>query len=199
MPDKYQGRQLKALERLNELYQQMEQAYNKSAAQLGLSCQGCTRNCCTSYFQHHTYLEWAYLWLGLQKCSPEKKRQYLLRAEEYVQSCQQLLTQGLTPKIMCPVNEEGWCGLYEYRLMICRLHGVPNKVILPNNEVRYFPGCHRSQAITANMTEVPCLDRTSFYSELAKLEKEFTTNSRFTRPRVKLTLAQMLHKGPPDT
>jgi hypothetical protein len=51
--------------KLAALYERMGRAYETSAQSIGLSCAGCPDNCCTSFFQHHTYVEWAYLWKGL--------------------------------------------------------------------------------------------------------------------------------------
>lgn len=197
MQPRYSTKQENTLDKLTKLYQQMDQAYSQTAWQLGLSCRSCIQNCCTSYFQHHTYLEWAYLWRGLQGCAQNKKELYLQKANAYLEKSGYLLQNGIKPQIMCPLNENGWCGLYPYRLMICRLHGVPNQVTMPNQEIRHFPGCSKSQQLSAGMQSMPALDRTRFYSALAALEKEFTAQAHGSLPRVKLTLAEMLYKGPP--
>ena len=54
--------------KLAALYTRMADAYADAAGRIGLSCAGCADNCCHSYFQHHTYVEWAYLWQGLTRC-----------------------------------------------------------------------------------------------------------------------------------
>jgi hypothetical protein len=175
----------------------MDATYDRVAGQMGLSCEACPDNCCRTHFQHHTYIEWAYLWRGLHACPEDRREAYIARAEECVEQSRIPLERGERPRIMCPLNEEGWCGLYAYRLMICRMHGVPNAVTMPDGRRRSFPGCHRSQNISRNMTEVPVLDRTRFYVRLAELERAFLGSRRSVLPKVDMTLAEMLIQGPP--
>jgi hypothetical protein len=185
-------------ERLSRLYAEMEQAYDRVADQIGLSCDGCSDNCCKSYFQHHTYVEWIYLWQGIKSSSDKEKQRYINRAREYVTQCASLLAQGSRPRIMCPLNEDGRCQLYEYRLMICRLHGVPNSFVMPDGKKVNFPGCFRCQALCSDLKEVPVLDRTRFYRDLASLEMTFLQSRSEALPKVNLTLAQMLVQTPPQ-
>ncbi len=185
-------------EKLSRLYSEMEEAYNRTAGKIGLSCRGCPDNCCTSYFQHHTYIEWAYLWKGIRSCSDEKQREFLDRSAEYVRESQVLLAQGHRPRIMCPLNDNGLCRLYEYRLMICRMHGVPNSFVRPDGKKMSFPGCFRCQELCCHVEEVPVLDRTGFYRYLASLEMAFVGSGIKALPRVNLTLAEMLVQEPPE-
>jgi hypothetical protein len=189
--------QNKLYDKLAALYQRMEDRYNHVAKQLGLSCTACPDNCCVSYFQHHTYIEWAYLWNGLMLLSQQRREIFLKKAQEYLQHSQQMLEQGKTPDMMCPLNEQGKCQLYPYRLMVCRLHGVPNKVTMPDGRERHFPGCHICQQLTSGLDVVPALDRTDMYYDLARLEREFTQHFIRQGSRINLTLAEMLVKGPP--
>jgi len=184
-------------ERLSLLYSEMEEAYNRVAAKISLSCRGCRDNCCASYFQHHTYIEWAYLWKGIRSGSDEKQRKFVKRAGEYVRESRALLAQGLSPSIMCPLNDQGLCELYEYRLMICRMHGVPNSFLRPDGKKLHFPGCFRSQELCSHLEEVPVLDRTGFYRDLASLEMDFVGPKIRALPKVDLTLSEMLVQGPP--
>jgi len=183
---------------LSRLYSEMEAAYDRTAKKIGLTCTGCPDNCCTSYFQHHTYIEWAYLWKGMTSCPDEKRHEILTRAEAYVKEGQVLLAQGLKPRIMCPLNDNGLCQLYEFRLMICRMHGVPNSLVMPDGQRMAFPGCSRCQGLYSDLNQVPLLDRTGFYRDLASLEMAFTGGKIRVFPKVDLTLAEMLVRGPPD-
>jgi hypothetical protein len=185
------------LQQLRRLYAEMESSYNQVAGLMGLSCDGCQDNCCRTHFQHHTYIEWAYLWQGLLDCPRDRRETFISRAEECAEQSRVLLEKGQRPRIMCPLNQEGWCGLYSHRLMICRMHGVPNAVTMPDGRRQHFPGCHRSQEISARMTEVPVLDRTRFYLRLAELERAFLGPQRKKLPKVDMTLAEMLLRGPP--
>lgn len=182
---------------LNNLYRQMEEEYNSVANQLELSCADCDDNCCSSYFQHHTYIEWAFLWRGILECSQEKRELFLQRAKDYVQESERCLKQGKTPNLMCPLNSGGWCEMYEYRLMICRLHGVPNQIKMPNGSIKKFPGCIPCQKITAQMDQYPALDRTPLYIKLVELERQFTATKGKNLPKVDMTIAEMLVNGAP--
>ncbi len=185
-------------ERLLRLYLEMEGAYDRVAGRIGLSCQGCSDNCCNSYFQHHTYVEWAYLWKGIDSCPEKRRLEFVNRAEEYLKQSQILLAQGQKPRIMCPLNDDGRCQVYEYRLMICRLHGVPNHFVRPDGKKISFPGCFRCQEICSDLEEVPFLDRTGFYRDLASLEMALVGPEIKALPRVNMTLAEMLVQGPPQ-
>ena len=185
-------------EELSRLYARMEDFYNKVAARIGLSCQGCPDNCCNSYFQHHTHIEWAYLWDGMRSCSARKQQEYVDRAREYVEASTLVLARGHRPDIMCPLNDDGLCGLYEHRLMICRMHGIPNTLVRPDGKRLTFPGCFRCQELCSQVKEVPVLDRTGFYREMAILEMAAVGPNRKSLPKVKLTLAEMLVQGPPE-
>jgi hypothetical protein len=176
----------------------MEDAYDQVAERIGLSCQGCPDNCCNSYFQHHTYIEWAYLWDGIRSCSAERQQELLDRAREYAEESRLVVAQGLRPAIMCPLNHDGLCTLYEHRLMICRMHGIPNTFVRPDGKKMSFPGCFRCQELCSQLKEVPVLDRTTFYRDLAALEMAFVGPNRKSLPKVKLTLAEMVVQGPPE-
>jgi Fe-S-cluster containining protein len=187
-----------AFRKLAALYADMQERYAIHAQSLGLTCENCTDNCCTSYFQHHTRVEWAYLLQGLSELPPERRAAYEARARDYVRMAQQALAQGERPGIMCPLNDDGRCGVYAHRLMICRLHGVPNRLRYPDGRTLDFPGCFRSQELCAGSDSFPILDRTQLYTRLMELEVQFVGPARIrSLPRVDLTLAEMIVQGPP--
>ena len=183
--------------RIADLYRRMERAYDIVAQQLDFTCDGCPDNCCDSYFQHHTYLEWAYLWEGLS-AMPEARRKLLLdRAADYAAKCEEALAKGERPAVMCPLNEEGRCTLYDHRLMICRMHGVPSSLTFPNGQGKTFPGCARCQDLTRGKAAVPTVERTPLLRELAMLEQELLGKEAGVMPKVKKTIADMIILGPP--
>ncbi len=184
--------------KLAALYERMASAYAETSAAIGLSCEGCEDNCCTSFFQHHTYVEWLYLWQGLNRLPEEKRNEYVSRAQDYVRNAQAMLNNGVRPNIMCPLNDDGLCGVYEHRLMICRMHGVVNTLRQPNGRQLSFPGCFKCQELTSGMEDVPVLDRTDLYKELVKLEMGLLGSKIKSMPKVDLTLAQMIVMGPPE-
>lgn len=183
--------------KLAALYGRMGQTYAAAAESVGLSCAGCPDNCCTSFFQHHTYVEWAYLWKGLEALPGDRRQDYETRAAIYVREAQNALSLGQRPQLMCPLNDDGLCGLYEHRLMICRLHGVPTVSVRPDGARQEFPGCFKAQELCAGRADVAVLDRTALYRDLARLEMEFLGSRLRQLPRVDLTLAEMIVRGKP--
>lgn len=182
------------LPKLARLYADMDVAYEKAAAAVGLSCAGCTENCCISYFQHHTHVEWLYLRQGLAALPEKRRTAYLDRARAYVEDAAACLARGEVPGMMCPLNDDGLCGLHSHRLMICRLHGVPNVLLAPTG-IREFPGCGPCQRLTAGRRDVPVMDRTPLLRRLAGLEMELWGSRQDRPPKVDLTLADMLVHG----
>ncbi len=184
--------------KLGVLYKDMEDAYSRVAHDMELTCKDCEDNCCTSYFMHHTYVEWAYLWKGMETLSAGDRELFLDNARAYVAQAKEDLAARRRPHIMCPLNKDGLCGLYSHRLMICRMHGVPNTITAPNGSTRSFPGCFKSQERIRTMDSPPVLDRTPLYFRLVRLEQGFVGPKRLgTLPRVNMTLAEMLVQGPP--
>ena len=180
-----------------ELYHDMEAAYDKTAKALDFSCSGCPDNCCDSYFLHHTYTEWIYLWQGLKKLEASQLQVITEKAKEYVLESEAVLARGERPVIMCPLNREGLCALYSHRPMICRLHGVPATFMRPDGQKINFPGCFRCQEHIHADNSVAPLDRTQFFRRLVELEIGLLGQGRIKVPKVKLTIAQMIVKGMP--
>ena len=184
--------------KLDNLYSRMVESYSGVAGEIGLSCEGCTDNCCTSYFQHHTYVEWAYLWKGLKECDEVRRKRYVERAKDYVRLAREAMARGVRPNIMCPLNDDGLCGLYKHRLMICRMHGVPNILVRPDMQVLRFPGCWKTQELCKDMDQAPEVNRTPLYKELVDLEVAFVGPNKSRKlPRVDRTLAERIFMGPP--
>lgn len=180
--------------RLAALYQKMAQAFAQAAPE-GFTCEGCAQNCCVSYFQHHTHVEWHYLWEGLNALSEDKRALYVQRARDYVLKTSEALSRGEVPSEMCPLNDEGKCGVYEHRMMICRMYGVPN-FLLGRSGLRDFPGCPACMELIGGR-EHERVDRTGLYRELAQLELDFLGSRRNQAPKVDMTLAEMILAGPP--
>lgn len=187
-----------AFRKLAALYADMQNLYAENAKVLGLSCDGCPQNCCTSFFQHHTRIEWAYLLQGLSELPAERRLAYEERARRYVRDATNALANNERPSVMCPLNDEGRCGVYAHRLMICRLHGVPNRLRYPDGRSVDFPGCFRSQELCTKAPSFPILDRTALYTRLMELEVQFVGPRQIRAlPRVDLTLAEMIVQGSP--
>jgi hypothetical protein len=188
-------------ERVEDLYVRMEAEYDRVAGELQFGCQGCPDNCCDSHFQHHTYIEWAYLWKGLRELSADKIEQVEKWAAEHVRECSRAEGKGERPQVMCPLNEEGLCILYKHRMLVCRTHGVPATMQRPDGQVLRFPGCFRCQELVEKQgigeDDVASVERTPLLRELVMMEDEFLQRRRHLYPKVKLTIAEMIIKGPP--
>jgi len=185
---------------LEDIYEKLQQEYERVAGVLNFSCTGCPDNCCDSYFLHHTYAEWAYFQLGVRQLEPGRQQMLIARSQSYLEQCQRELEAGQRPQIMCPLNEDGLCALYQHRLLVCRTHGVPATIIRPDGQTLRFPGCFRCQDIVdARYAQVPPphVERTPLFRRLALLENEVLENKRHLLPKVKITIAEMLVKGPP--
>lgn len=185
-------------EKLEQIYQEMERDYDKVASELQFSCAGCPDNCCDSYFQHHTYIEWVYLWDGIEKLSPELQKKIQDDASSYVIEAEKKIGSGERPLIMCPLNENGLCMVYTHRLMVCRTHGVPAALTRPDGQKLNFPGCFRCKEKVDLKQSYPVMDRTSLLRQLALLENELLFNKRHLFPRVKMTIAEMIVRGRPQ-
>lgn len=187
--------------RIAGIYGRMEEDYNKVAAALNFSCAGCPDNCCDSYFLHHTYAEWAYLWRGLRELDRETFENVQARAKDYQKRCRSAETRGERPQIMCPLNENGLCILYDYRMLVCRTHGVPARMRRPDGRVLQFPGCFRCQEVVGEREKTglktPSVERTALFTELAKVEEECLGYRRQLYPKVRMTIADMILQGPP--
>ncbi len=189
------------LSELEDIYDRLQQQYSDVALDLDFSCAGCSDNCCDSYFLHHTYAEWAHLWLGFMQLDPEKQSEVLQRCRKYQELSEVALAAGERPLLMCPLNEDGLCLLYEHRLLVCRTHGVPATITRPDGKTIQFPGCFRCQEIVENRPvekQCPSVERTTLLTRLAQLENELLDHKRHLMPRVKITIAEMLMKGPPS-
>ena len=182
---------------LERIYQALQENYETVAKELDFTCTGCPDNCCDSYFLHHTYVEWAYLWLGLHQLSATRLAELRARAEAYIEACRDAELNNERPVVMCPLNDEGLCSLYHYRLLVCRTHGVPARMTRPDGKTLHFPGCFRCQELHAAKQSQAEVDRTPWLARLAALERSLFDNKRHLLPKVRLTIARMIVDGPP--
>jgi hypothetical protein len=187
--------------RLEEIYEGLQREYTQIAQVLDFSCQGCPDNCCDSYFLHHTYSEWAYLFEGFRSLSVEHQETIRNRAERWLDQCQREEAMGRRPQVMCPLNVDGLCVLYHHRLLVCRTHGVPARIVRPDGLSLDFPGCFRCQEIILGGAHQGCpprVERTPWLRQMALLEGEVVQGLRQQLPKVRKTIAEMLLLGPPS-
>jgi hypothetical protein len=175
-------------EKLAALYAEMDQAYDETAAAYGFNCRGCADNCCQTRFYHHTHIETAYLLTGFSKLAFDQQKLIQRRARE-VAAAQAENPRG-ADRLMCPVNMDGWCMLYPYRPMICRLHGLPHELRMPGKPKTYGPGCGEFERVCGDKPYAP-FDRTPFYAQMARLEQAFKAHCGI-EARIRKTVAEML-------
>ncbi len=173
------------IERMRLLYSEMDGAYDALAGKYGFSCDGCEDNCCTQRFYHHAVAEYFYLLEGIKKADPELREQIFRKSMVVTESYWHEVQAGEVFKLMCPANFDGLCSVYEWRPMICRLHGLPHHFTMPDGTVRKSGGCPRTNDDSNGL-----LDRTPFYKELAEIEKSMREDMNY-RQRFKKTTAQM--------
>ncbi len=178
---------------LEDLYGQMDRLYAQKSAHYGFECTGCTENCCLTRFYHHTYLEYIYLRKGFAGLSASKQAAARQRAEAYLDVLAQSESGENGPPFrrMCPVNESGWCLLYAWRPMICRLHGIPHELAPPGTSSRvYGEGCAEFTVSCGHLPYSP-FDRTPFYVRMSELEGRLR-KSLAVSGKSKKTIAHML-------
>lgn len=175
---------------LAQLFSQMDAAYDAVADSYGFHCHGCVDNCCYTRFHHHTLLEYLYLKKGLEILEPSIQAKVFEQAGDVVETTRAAEEKGLTPRIMCPLNQEGLCLIYAYRPMICRLHGMAHELRKPGQNPLRSEGCGLFTELTGTMDYIP-FDRTPFYMEMARLERNLREASGVT-DRLKLTIAEII-------
>lgn len=178
------------LQQLADIFKEMDQAFETASRHYDFQCNGCEENCCMTHFFHHTHLEHHYLMDGFRKLDHNLRQTVLEKAADVVQQAEQAERQGKAVRIMCPLNYEGLCLVYNHRPMICRMHGIPHELHPPGKEVVYGPGCNAFDSRCGTRPYTP-FDRTPFYTSIARLENEWKQNTG-TTARFKKTIAQML-------
>ena len=175
---------------LKTVFDKMGDTYNSVANQYDFNCTGCEDNCCLTRFYHHTLLEHLYIEAGFKTLSPEKQAAVIERAGEVVKKAEEADIRGELVRVMCPLNEEGMCILYEYRPMVCRLHGLEHELVKPGQPPLRSSGCDLFIQQTDSIEYIK-FDRTPHYIEMAKLEREIRQTSGYMK-KIKHTIAEML-------
>ncbi len=175
---------------LKIIYKAMDQKYKEAADYYGFNCNGCEDNCCTTRFYHHTLLEYLYILKEFNSLENEKQINIKHRALDVCRKTIEADEKGMPVRLMCPLNFDGLCILYNYRPMICRLHGIPSELHRPEQQLAYSPGCDAFSKQSGNKDYIQ-FDRTPFYVKMAELEKKLKKAVGITQ-KIKMTVAQML-------
>jgi len=178
------------LEKLKDIYTDMDRAYAQAAACYGFDCRGCSDNCCRTLFYHHTVLEYLYLmkgWIGLAE---EQRAATADLAFSVCRSLPAALAGPESVRFMCPLNLDGLCLLYSRRPMICRLHGIPHELHAPGQPVHHGCGCDVFVS-QCGVKEYFVFDRTPYYVQIARLEKDLRKALGISE-KFKMTVARMI-------
>jgi Fe-S-cluster containining protein len=178
------------LDGLSEVYAAIDAEYEKARAYYeGFSCDGCNDNCCNTVFHHHTLIEYFYLVEGFGKMDPKLFSIAAARAEGYVITMRKNLGDLYSARILCPMNFEGQCRIYEHRPLICRIHGMPGMLHSSRGNNRW-QGCKVfNEKFEGRMEHV--IDRTPFYTKIASLEGGVREELQFVQ-KYKKTMADMI-------
>lgn len=178
------------LDRLRLIYEAMDQKYKEAADYYEFHCQGCYENCCLTRFYHHTLLEYLYILEGYNTLEPGRQIETMKRALEVCRKTDEADKKGVSVRLMCPLNFDEKCILYNYRPMICRLHGIPHELQKGAQNVIHSPGC---RVFTEQTREKGYFrfDRTPFYIKMAELENGLKKAAGIDQ-KIKMTVAQML-------
>lgn len=178
------------LDMLKVIYEAMDRKYKEAADYYGFHCQGCHDNCCLTRFYHYTFLEYLYILKGYSTLGPDRQIETKNRALEVCRKTDEADERGMAVRFMCPLNFDGLCILYDYRPMICRLHGIPHELQMAGQNVIHSPGCDAfaEQNIEKSYFK---FDRTPFYIKMAELENELKKAANI-KQKIKMTVAEML-------
>jgi Fe-S-cluster containining protein len=178
--------------KIKDLFGRMGRAYDTAASCCGFSCRGCDENCCEERFHHHTLSEFLYLSEGIRSCDGQTRRDIFSRSHEVMQLYRMHDEEGAARRVMCPLNVDGLCCIYEHRPMICRLHGVPHITRRPDGTETLGTGCHKAGWDTSSRKDPECmLDRTDLYRELSAIEIGLRQRLGFGY-RIRMTIAEMI-------
>ena len=177
-------------DRLRAIYVEMDDGYDVVAKRYGFECRGCEESCCETRFYHHTWIEYLYLLAGFRLLEKNRQQQIIQRASIADEKHRMVEMNGRMVRVMCPLNEEGLCILYDFRPMICRLHGIAHELRKPGQKPVFGSGC---DLFTEKYGKIPYIsfDRTPFYQKMAVLEQEFRKASGIGN-KIRMTIAKML-------
>jgi len=141
---------------------------------------GCT-DCCHHLFQI-TEVEAALVSVGVKKLAPEKREAMELRARQYSQDREKLLSArqaedawgSLPPpgsRLACPALEDGECQIYDHRPLICRKYGIP--LYNPQKPDRVF-ACELNFQPGEEIDDPPLVQiHTGLYQQALEVQAEF--------------------------
>jgi len=178
------------LERVAIVFTDMDEAYQAVADHYHFHCTGCENSCCFTRFYHYTLLEYFFIIEGYKRLDRQKQLEIEERALDVCRKTDEADNKGMPVRIMCPLNVDGLCLTYDFRPMICRLHGIPHELHGLDGRVTKGRGCDNFYRFGSPKAPV-IFDRTTFYVNMANLEREFRQTVDVPN-KMKMTIAQMI-------
>ncbi len=180
----------KYLDELASIYKDIDRAYDEGAEHYeGFSCEGCMDNCCKNVFYHYTLIENLYFIEGFLDLPDDISEQGIGKAKDYVKVLGKNPFKEIQLSMMCPMNFEEKCEIYEHRPLICRIHGLPAVLYSPKGTQKW-EGCWRFGEQHGDRIDFE-IDRTAFYTRLASLERDLREEMSFMQKHKK-TIAEMI-------
>ncbi len=181
--------------RLEKLYKEMDNVYGVASRQAGFSCEGCDGiKCCTVDLIVHTFAEMLYLRRGFSALDEFLRLQVKARCADILKAKAQDPTGSAYRDSVCSLNFDGKCALYQHRPMICRLAGIPHVINRPDSRQIRGVGCSSFEEKIRPMFPEISIDRTNFYTEMARLE--MLVRQELGRKTPSLTVAEILSGCP---
>lgn len=175
--------------KIGNLYSAIDAMYEVAAKHYKFSCEGCNASCCQTRFYHYTYAEFLYLKFGFDALDKSKKEHLKSLSDNYENYYKKNSEES--PQ-MCPLNENGLCLLYNWRPMICRLHGLPSETQDINMVATFYDGCEKFiRQKTQDGYVYMTINRTIYYREMSKIENELRKMHDITQPD-RLTVSGMI-------
>ncbi len=176
--------------RLFRIYSGIDDAFREAADHYGFSCDGCEDNCCRTVFYHYTLIEYFGLLEGFDRLPARIRDESMRKGRAYLDK----LAQGRGGEegldLMCPLNFDGLCRIYEHRPLICRIHGFPGRFDHPAKGSQRFTGCKVFNE-TCSKEWTHLIDRTPFYVGYPDIEGRLRRALNHTA-RFRKTIAEML-------
>jgi len=141
-------------------------------------------------FFHHTYIEFFYLMEGIDSLPADIRESLYNKAKAADRKAAEMIQNKEPYRLMCPLNTDGMCILYERRPLICRMHGIPHELTPPGRQKTFGPGCAAFSVQCSSKKYVP-FDRTPFYMEMSNLEKKLKQKLNISQ-KFKKTITRML-------
>ncbi|NOY39082.1 MAG: hypothetical protein GXO95_02270 [Nitrospirae bacterium] len=178
------------MDKLFKIYGDIDRVCRDSADYYGFSCDGCNDNCCKTVFYHYTVVESFALLEGFDKLPAEIRDESMKKGRDYLGDLDKHRGKEEGLEMMCPLNYNGLCRIYEYRPLICRIHGFPGGLDHPVKGAQSFTGCGIfNKTFQKEWTHL--IDRTPFYTRIASLEGQIRREMDY-RMRFRKTIAEML-------